>query len=120
MKTTAKTGVRPPLEGQATAAEVEVQEDLAERTFDRLIDVGEEPGVMDNSGREKALAVLRDAFREAHCDATLHNVHFWDLGGQSRIVSGETVIPVSALPAVGTILTWAGKTYYIGSLREVS
>src|SRR5215207_6051717 len=109
MKTPAKTNVPVPATGQAQRAEVEVQADLAERTLQKLYVILE----VNRTEVDEAAAqeTLTAAFREAHCDETLQGVFFWDLGNNSRIVAGETTIPTPELPTVGTILTWAGKTY---------
>lgn len=109
-----KVPARP--EGQPTIREVTVQTDLASRTLERLTPL------MRDGEREAALGCLREAFREAHCDATVYDAYFWDLGGASRVRAqtseGEAIsIPSTELPPVGTVLDWNGRTYYVASHR---
>ena len=119
-----KVPARP--EGQPTIREIAVQKDLASRTLnklqDALRDIPEMDAKLHPSTEQAALAVLREAFREAHCDATIYDAFFWDLGGQSRVRAktseDEAVsIPSTELPPVGTVLDWNGKTYYVASHR---
>lgn len=117
-----KVPARP--EGQPQVKTVVVQSDLASRTLDKLQDLLDqhEMGQALHPDKEAAaLALLREAFKEAHCDHTLHQAYFWDLGAQSRVraqsAHGEVSIPSSELPPVGTVLDWAGDTYYIASHR---
>jgi hypothetical protein len=107
-------------EGQPTIREVTIQTDLASRTAERLAKALDQE--LHPTQREAALAILREAFREAHCDATITEVFFWDLGGQSRArgkaSDGEEIsLPATELPPVGTVLDWNGKTYYVASHR---
>jgi hypothetical protein len=112
-------------EGTPTVREITVQTDLASRTLDKLqaiLDQHEMGQELHPDTRAAALAILREAFREAHCDATVNQVYFWDLGGQSRArglsSDGEEIsLPATALPPVGTVLDWNGKTYYVASHR---
>lgn len=118
-----KVPARP--EGQPTIREVAVQTDLASRTLDKLQDIldGLEMGQeLHPDTRRLAEACLRQAFTEAHCDATVYDLYFWDLGGASRVrgrsSQGEDIsIPATALSPVGTVLDWNGKTYYVASHR---
>ena len=121
--------VPPRSEGTAQPVEATVQQGLAERTLAKLISFGEAPTPVqleEGSGFDKdaALALLREAFREANCHATLQNVHFWDLAGNSRLVADldgqQVVLPANGPPQVGQILQWNGQTYYVGSLKEPS
>lgn len=119
MKTTAKSGVQPKAEGQAQPVTVAVQPDLAERTLAKLQSLYTNWDIENPSeAHEQALTALRQAFAEAHCHHTLHDVRFWDLGANSRIIAGNTTIPYPSLPAIGSVIEWQGQTYYIASLKE--
>jgi len=118
-----KVPARP--EGQPTVREIALQTDLASRTLDKLqaildgLEMGQE---LHPNTRSLAEGCLREAFREAHCDASILNLYFWDLGGASRVrgitTQGEEIsIPATALSPVGTVLDWNGKTYYVASHR---
>lgn len=118
-----KVPARP--EGQPTIREVTLQKDLASRTLDKLQDIldGLEMGQeLHPDTRRLAEGCLREAFREAHCDHTIYQAYFWDLGGNGRTrakdSNGEEIaIPGTELPPVGTVLDWNGKTYYVASHR---
>lgn len=117
--------VPQPAQGTAEAAQVEIQRGLAARTLDKLDDYYASLGA-DVSARNEpaALALLEEAFAEANCHATLYDCTFWDLAGHSRLrgtaPSGEEVtIPCTELPKPGTIISWNGLTYYIGSHKNV-
>ena len=106
--------VPQPSNAKATEAEVVFAKDLATRTLQKLKEE------VEAQNDEAALRVLDEAFREANCDHSLFDCHFWDLAGNTRIhglnAEGEpVVIPATSLPPVGTVINFSNITYYIAS-----
>jgi hypothetical protein len=119
--TTTKGNVPAPAEAKAKTEEVVFQRDLAERTLVRLsIEAFPDAEIIPNS--EKALPILREAFKEANCNYSLFACDLLDLAGNKRLRGQDNtgqgvIIPCEDLPPVGTVISYNNLTYYIAEHR---